>query len=421
MRDKICQPYVSCVQCHVSGADMSGALSPDTDILFQQEPSGVTYRIPALLYIPQPPVFLAFAEKRSSPNDQDAMYLVMRRGVVGPGGVQWEPAIAVRHAKLPGHRTMNPCPVYDPTTKTVLLFFICVRTDCSERWQILTGRNAARLCYIASRDQGMSWGRLEDVTEEVLGRDLKNCATLAVGPGHGVCSPSGWLTVPAYLYYVHSRICGLPIPWKTKAHSFIFYSDDHGESWHRGSGLWRQETGECQVAPVSCTNGPDLLYCSARSSRHYRVEATSSPHSIEFSDVHYNRSLCEPPHGCQGSVVSYQPMAAHQEEDEEGDARDGAEVSCLKHTASSWLLYSHPTSSQKRIDLGIYLNKSPLVPSNWAPPWVINHGPSGYSDLAVCQDNHSFACLYECGKDACEKIAFRRFTVEELLDNSSKS
>ncbi|XP_056417063.1 sialidase-3 [Hyla sarda] len=396
---------------------MSGAPSPDAVTLFQQEPGGVTYRIPALLYVPQPRIFLAFAEKRSSPNDQDAMYLVMRRGAVGPGGVQWEPTIAVRHAKLPGHRTMNPCPLYDPVTDTVLLFFICVKTDCSEMWQILTGRNAVRICYITSRDHGMSWGRLEDVTEEVLGPDLRNCATLAVGPGHGVYySPSGWLVVPAYLYYVHSRICGVPVPWKTKPHSFFFYSDDHGESWHMGSGLWRQETGECEVAPVVCSNGSDLLYCSARTGHHYRVEATSSSHSIEFDDAHYNKSLCEPPHGCQGSVVSYQPMAVHQEE----DAGRESEMLCLEGRAPSWLLYSHPTSSHKRLDLGIYLNKSPLVPSNWSLPWVINQGPSGYSDLAVCQDTHTFACLFECGKDTTEKIAFRRFTVEELLINSSK-
>ncbi|XP_077154937.1 sialidase-3-like [Ranitomeya variabilis] len=393
---------------------MAAVLFPDTVTLFQQDPGGVTYRIPALLYLPGPSIFLALAEKRSSPADQDALYLVVRRGRVQHGDVQWEDTVAVEHAKLPGHRTMNPCPLYDPATDTIFLFFVCVKTDVSELRQILTGRNAARLCYVTSHDHGKSWSLLKDVTEEVLGEDLKSCATFAVGPGHGVCSPSGRLIVPAYLYYIHSRVCGLPVPWKTKPHSFIFYSDDHGESWHKGSGLWRQKTVECEVAEVACSDGNDLLYCSARTSQHYRVEATSNPQSMEFGDAHYNKSLCEPPHGCQGSVVSYQPLEAHQDE------ADGVEESRLNHSATSWLLYSHPTSRWGRVDLGIYLNKSPLVPSSWTPPWVINEGPSGYSDLAVCQDTHSFACLFECGKDACEKIAFRRFTMDELLNNSSK-
>lgn len=49
------------------------------ETLFRQV-SGVTYRIPALLYIPPAATFLAFAEKRSSARDEDAKYLVLRRG-----------------------------------------------------------------------------------------------------------------------------------------------------------------------------------------------------------------------------------------------------------------------------------------------------------------------------------------------------
>lgn len=49
------------------------------ETLFRQA-SGVTYRIPALLYIPPAATFLAFAEKRSSARDEDAKYLVLRRG-----------------------------------------------------------------------------------------------------------------------------------------------------------------------------------------------------------------------------------------------------------------------------------------------------------------------------------------------------
>uniref|UniRef100_A0A8D2KVM2 Uncharacterized protein n=1 Tax=Varanus komodoensis TaxID=61221 RepID=A0A8D2KVM2_VARKO len=49
--------------------------------LFQQKtPGGLTYRIPALLYLPSESTFLAFAEERSTPRDEDAKFLVMRRG-----------------------------------------------------------------------------------------------------------------------------------------------------------------------------------------------------------------------------------------------------------------------------------------------------------------------------------------------------
>uniref|UniRef100_A0A8C5LW03 exo-alpha-sialidase n=1 Tax=Leptobrachium leishanense TaxID=445787 RepID=A0A8C5LW03_9ANUR len=391
---------------------------PDTVTLFHRETNGITYRIPALIHIPDPPTFLAFAEMRSTPRDQDALHLVMRRGVESSGFLHWENITSLTSAKLPGHRTMNPCPVYDAGSGTVFLFFVCVRSNCSEVYQILTGRNAARICCVTSVDQGQTWSPLRDLTEEVMGDYLKNCATLAVGPGHGIQAQSGRLLVPAYFYYIHYRVCCLPVPFKTKSHSFVFYSDDHGKSWHKGNMLWNQTTGECEVAEVLCSNNTCLLYCTARTTRHYRVEAYSTSQGMAFGKSHLSKNLCEPPTGCQGSVVTFYPP----EEcggTEEPDGGCDSETSGLQKKAMSWLLYSHPTSRKKRENLGVYLNKSPLVFSSWSQPWIINEGPSAYSDLAVCRDLHSFGCLFECGENACEKITFRRFTVEELLKNIS--
>jgi hypothetical protein len=57
--------------------------------LFQQEDKeGITYRIPALLYVPPKHTFLAFAEKRSTSRDEDALYLVLRRGLKTGHSVQ---------------------------------------------------------------------------------------------------------------------------------------------------------------------------------------------------------------------------------------------------------------------------------------------------------------------------------------------
>ena len=60
--------------------------------LFQQEDKrGITYRIPALLYIPPTHTFLAFAEKRSTSRDEDALHLVLRRGLRTGHSVQVTP------------------------------------------------------------------------------------------------------------------------------------------------------------------------------------------------------------------------------------------------------------------------------------------------------------------------------------------
>lgn len=59
---------------------------PIKTTLFEKEPSGITYRIPALIYLRHSRTFLAFAEKRSSPSDQNAKILVMRRGTLKDDG-----------------------------------------------------------------------------------------------------------------------------------------------------------------------------------------------------------------------------------------------------------------------------------------------------------------------------------------------
>lgn len=64
---------------------------------------------------------------------------------------------------------MNPCPVHDARTGTVFLFFVAVRGQTPEGAQIATGRNAARLCCVASQDAGRTWGRARDLTAEAVG------------------------------------------------------------------------------------------------------------------------------------------------------------------------------------------------------------------------------------------------------------
>ncbi|KAM6386316.1 sialidase-3 [Alca torda] len=362
------------------------------ETLFRQA-SGVTYRIPALLYIPPAATFLAFAEKRSSARDEDAKYLVLRRGRRHGSSVEWDPPEELSALVLPGRRTMNPCPLYDATSGTVFLFCICVERGKTERCQIWRGCSAARLCYAASADGGRRWTPLRDVTDEAVGPDLSRWATFAVGPGHGVQLASGRLVVPAYTYYVHGRLCGVvPLPCYTRQHALVFYSDDGGRSWRKGGLVGGGPTGECQVAEIGGGDAHQpLLYCNARAPWGCRAVAFSADRGLRFEGSARCKALGEPPRGCQGSVVSFPPPSGE---------------------APAWLLYSHPTDRHRRRDLGIYLNPSPLDGEGWRHPWVLHLGPAGYSDLAVCPGG-VFGCLFECGaSSACEEIAFCLFALD---------
>ncbi|XP_037734251.1 sialidase-3 [Chelonia mydas] len=408
---------------------IKASMSSGKVTLFHQDPqTGVTYRVPALLYIPTD-TLLAFAEKRSCPKDEDAEYLVLRRGRKTGTSVEWGPREPLTSAVLPAHRTMNPCPVYEQKSQTVFLFFICVRQRTTEKRQILTGRNAARLCYVCSGDAGQTWSSLTDLTEQVIGEDLKDWATFAVGPGHGVQLRSGRLVIPAYVYHITARCCCLPLPCWTQPQSLVFYSDDGGQCWHKGELIKGMKTVECQVAEVAGQACDPVLYCNARTPCRCRAAALSTDQGLTFESPSSCKKLCEPPHGCQGSVVSFPPTPGLLEADgAEGPDTPAHKVTCplnsgnaasaLHRSTVSWLLYSHPTSKRKRVDLGIYLNRSPLTEATWEHPWLLYQGPSGYSDLAVCQEAPAallFGCLFECGVNyACEEIAFQLFCFEDL-------
>ncbi|XP_030055861.1 sialidase-3 [Microcaecilia unicolor] len=401
---------------------MDASAVSDKTTLFRQEASGVTYRIPALLYIKEMGTFLAFAERRATCRDRDAEYLVMRRGLTQGDSVQWGSITPLSLATLPSHRTMNPCPVFEKKDQVVFLFFICVYQDTTECYQIFSGKNASKLCYISSKDYGMTWSQLTDLTQEVIGEDIANWATFAVGPGHGVQLQSGRLIVPAYTYYIHCRCFSLPLVCFTRSHSFVLYSDDLGGTWHCGKLLSKQNTGECSMAEVTCNDGTCLLYCSARTTYHRRAEALSKDLGLSFEMPYLSEQLCEPPHGCQGSVVSFIPPEKYQGKRNDREVsitqRPGLEKAQLftpKHSLS-WFLYSHPTNRRKRVDLGIYVNKSPLSPNCWDGPWIVNKGPSGYSDLTVCEDSFHFGCLFECGTvETCEEIVFQKISLDVLL------
>ncbi|XP_076130710.1 sialidase-3-like [Alosa pseudoharengus] len=375
-----------------------------TTVFKRDEPPGITYRIPALIYIREKQVILAFAEKRTSSSDHDAERLVMKRGTLEGTIIEWSRSIQeLQSACLPEYRTMNPCPVFEKNTQTLFLFFICVLRKTTEHHQICTGKNRARLCYVTSSDYGQSWNEVKDLTESVIGKRIRKWATFAVGPGHGIQMKSGRLIIPAYVCYIHHRCFCFPLPCSVKPHALAFYSDDYGKTWQVGT-MMQMKSCECEMAEVTDHEGKSYLYCNARNTRNShgrRVEAISGDNGADFAQAHLAQELVEPPHGCQGSVVAFK-VPKHVSEVSED---------------ATWLLYTHPTDKKRRLDLGVFLNRSPLNASRWEALWKLHQGPSGYSDLAYCEDQDVFVCLMECGeKSELEEIASVQFDLRNIMD-----
>ncbi|XP_032125392.1 sialidase-4 isoform X1 [Sapajus apella] len=458
---------------------MESPRTPARTVLFERERTGLTYRVPSLLPVPPGPTLLAFVEQRLSPDDAHAHRLVLRRGTLAQGSVQWGALHMLGTAALAEHRSMNPCPVHDAGTGTVFLFFIAVLGHTPEAVQITTGRNAARLCCVTSHDAGLTWGSARDLTEEAIGSAVQDWATFAVGPGHGVQLPSGRLLVPAYTYRVDRRECFGKI-CRTSPHSFAFYSDDHGRTWRCGGLVPNLRSGECQLAAVDGGQAGSFLYCNARSPLGSRVQALSTDEGTSFLPAEHVATLPETAWGCQGSIVGFlaptpsrpqddgwsvgpgsaphpprlRPGVREPPEEAAGDPRggqvpgglfshpqpqgDGPRPGVIGDVGSwtlvpplpsatapqntTWLLYSHPVGRRARLHMGIRLSRSPLDPKSWTGPWVVYEGPSGYSDLASIGPAPGgdlvFACLFESGtRTSYEEISFCTFSLHDVLEN----
>ncbi|NXQ16125.1 NEUR4 protein, partial [Peucedramus taeniatus] len=436
-----------------AAAAMGSRHFPARTVLFEKESNGVTYRVPALLYLPCVAKLLAFAEERLSADDAHANLLVLRRGTIYGSYVEWEDMRVLETATLQHHRSMNPCPLYDEFTDTLFLFFITVLGRTPEAYQIVTGQNVTRLCCVTSADQGLSWSTATDLTQQVIGATIKDWATFALGPGHGIQLRSGRLLVPAYSYHIDCKECFGQL-CKTTPHSFAFYSDDHGRGWRFGEFIPNLQTGECQLVSVDEEDGSNVLYCNARSPLGFRVQALSTDDGAVFHGGQLVQRLVEPPHGCHGSVIGfpapfvYVPTAsqdaamplrgsvcrllpgARRGFGHPPTRRAGATSSPTPFfQAPTWILYSHPTSSMSRVNMGVHLSTFPRDAESWTEPWVIYEGPSAYSDLAYMELPYrdapvaggtaiAFACLYENGmRSPYEQISFSMFTLHDVLQN----
>ncbi|OPJ86785.1 sialidase-4 [Patagioenas fasciata monilis] len=405
---------------------------PARTVLFEKEPNGVTYRVPALLYLPCVAKLLAFAEERLSADDAHANLLVLRRGSVYGSYVEWDDMRVLETATLQHHRSMNPCPLYDEFTGTLFLFFITVLGRTPEAYQIVTGQNVTRLCCVTSTDQGLSWSAAMDLTQQVIGGAIKDWATFALGPGHGIQLRSGRLLVPAYSYHIDCKECFGQL-CKTTPHSFAFYSDDHGRRWHFGEFIPNLQTGECQLVSVDEEDGSNVLYCNARSPLGFRVQALSTDDGAVFHGGQLVQRLVEPPHGCHGSIIGFPAPFQFQylspgQAAVQGDPTVNPSPPAF-FRAPTWVLYSHPTSSMSRVNMGVHLSTFPRDVESWTEPWVIYEGPSAYSDLAYMELPYNeasitggpaiaFACLYENGtRSPYEQISFSMFTLHDVLQN----
>jgi sialidase-1 len=208
-----------------------------------------TYRIPAIVTTPDGSL-LAFAEGRkenqTDPGGGD-IDLVLKRST--DQGATWS---ALQVVDDPGEKwgASNPTPFVDRSTGRVWIAF--------NRWEPGHGTDSSRPGTMnnqtrlrSSDDNGRTWSAPRDITRNA--RDFDSWGAMFLGPGGAIQTRSGRLILPAAMC---PDTCSVMVAAGTfrgslsMLRAYAIYSDDHGETWHRG-GLLRAMTDENQMVELA--------------------------------------------------------------------------------------------------------------------------------------------------------------------------
>lgn len=332
------------------------------------------FRIPAIITTKKG-VMLAFAEARKNGcGDTGDIDLVLRRSK--DGGKSWSDLQVVWSDST--NTCGNPVPMQDVATgKIWLLSTWNLGADHEKEIREQTSKNGRCVYVLSSADEGISWSKPREITNDVKKADWTWYAT---GPCHGVQVSTGKykgrLVVPVNHVEAASN----------KNFACIIYSDDHGTTWKLGNDTPQDKTNETTVAELSEGN---LMLNMRNSDRAHKTRLTSisTDGGQNWGEVQTDTVLIEPI--CQGSLLNY-----------------------TVNKNQTLLFFSNPANTAKRANLTLRVSNN--NGKTWLNSLVLHVGPSAYSDIAVWKRN--VACLYEAGiAKPYEGIAFKTIAFTDLL------
>ena len=342
-----------------------------------------TYRIPATI-VTRDGTLLAFCEgRKANRSDSGDIDLLVKRSQ--DGGKTWSEQRVVWGD---GQNTCgNPCPVIDQTTGVIWLPMTWNHgKDTEKQIKANTGQDTRRVYITHSDDDGLTWAKPREITDETKRPEWRWYAT---GPGVGIQLAQGRRRGRLLIPCDHSLVS----PDDPSGYnSHVIFSDDHGASWQLG-GVIRPAVNECQV--VELADGTLMInmrnYDRAKTTR---AVATSADGGLTWSAVRHDPALVEPI--CQASFLRY---TMHGQDD--------------RHR----LLFSNPAHAQTGGRRDMTVRMSDDEGQTWPVRRVLWPGPAAYSCLAVLPDG-LIGCLFEAGeKHPYERIIFACFSRDWLTSS----
>jgi len=323
-------------------------------------PGVACYRIPALATAPNGDLVAAADERVASGNDlgdNKDINIVVRRST--DGGLHWldmETVVDYPH----GASASDPSLLVNAKTAELLLFYNYMDLEHE--------RGVYRLHVMKSRDNGVSWGKPEDITGQITKPDWRRDFQF-ITSGNGIQTRSGML--------LHTLV-------NLKRGLHVFGSNDDGKTWFLVD--HPLEPGdESRIAELD--DGAWMVNSRVKGAgmRHIHTSADGG-HTWQTRP---EPVLVDP--ACNAGLIRYSSKAA-------GDDR-------------SRLLFSNANSTKARENMTVRISYD--EGATWPRGKTIYPGEAAYSVLTVLK-NGDIGLLFE--KDDYTENVFVRFSLEWLTD-----
>ena len=348
------------------------------------------YRIPGLTTTNKGTLIAVYDNRYNNCKDlQEDINIGMSRST--DGGKTWEPMKEIMDMKewggLPNklNGVGDPAVLVDEKTGTIWVIALWLHGSSVDKmawWESKPGLKpgeTGQLVLVKSEDDGVTWSNPINITEQVKDPQWY---LFFNGPGRGISLKDGKIVFAAQYKNANQ------VPYST-----LIYSDDHGETWHRGIGA-QSHTTEAQVVELS--DGTIMLNArDDRNRQNYFVSDNLGGRSV-FTTKNFGASwtehsssrkaLVEP--NCMASIISY------------------------KHSnGKQYLFFSNPADAKNRINITIKASDDDGKTWNKLPQHTIySDNNFGYSCMTII-DNKYIGILYEGNGD----LYFQKIAISEFI------
>lgn len=257
-------------------------------VLRKKGENGVnTYRIPGIVTTDKGTLIAVYDIRYNSAHDLPADIDVgMSRS--GDGGRTWEKMKVIMDMGEPhsNNGIGDPSILFNPVTKRIWVAALWSKGNHSIAGSLggLSPDSTGQFILVNSSDDGLTRSKPINITAQVKDPKWK---IFFQGPGSGISMHDGTLVFPAQ-YWDENKI----------PHSTIVYSNDHGQTWKRGTGA-KSNTTECAIVETT----PGTLLLNMRDNRgHFRSTSTSMDMGKTWTET-FNSYEALPDPVCMASLI----------------------------------------------------------------------------------------------------------------------